>query len=72
MAIAKLLLREIPFGNGYQLATLNISNNKIENNGVYYIFEALSDVRCHLKHLNLTKISITYTNGVTVVPVMQL
>jgi hypothetical protein len=70
MAIAKLLIREIALGKGYQLTSLNISNNKIENNGVYYIFEALSDVRCFLKHLNMTKIGITYTNGVVVVPVM--
>lgn len=65
-AIASLLKREHQ-ENSYYLTNLNISQNKLENKGAGMIFSALQDPNCHLKILNMTRISITMTEGVTVI-----
>ena len=66
--IAQLLKRQTKKDDvGYHLTDLNVSYNKLENKGAGLIFEALLDPACHLHVLNMTKTSITMTEGVVVV-----
>jgi hypothetical protein len=65
-AIASLLKRE-QNEQGYYLTNLNVSQNKLENKGAGMIFSALLDPNCHLKILNMTRVSITMAEGVTVI-----
>ncbi len=71
-AVKSLLTREIDPSLGYNLQTLNLSQNKIKNDGVELIFEALTSPACYLKHLYIKCIDITYVAGIVVVPPVQL
>lgn len=71
-AIKTLLTRNIEPSQGYTLQTLNLSNNKIQNEGIEFVFQALSDPCCYLKHLFLKCVEITFVAGIIVVPPVLL
>lgn len=71
-AINMLLTREIDHSGGYSLQNLNLSQNKLMNDGAELVFQALTSPTCYLKHFNAKCISITTIAGIVVVPPVLL
>lgn len=71
-AVSQLLVREFKAEDGLNLHTLNLSYNKIDNDGVQYILQSLSSTSCHLKSLNLAHNAFTIAAGIVVVPPHEL
>lgn len=63
--IAKLLVHEVSKQEGYPLESLNLSFNRLENTGVELLFQAIQSNKCYLQHLNITKVDMSFLNGVT-------